>query len=257
MEVSFLDILRGLIYNQEGNIAFTQKAILSLKTINTVLASILTLFLFSIFSSGLSFLFYNIQARKYCYNYIKPANALKKVFEWQVYRYSVSIAPLLGFFLVAGLFFFLGTTFFNFIVALVGINSGVISFISAFISFNMMFLLAFSVLISLWNLINFCFGTEIAISEPELDNKTIALRSKRIAFAVQENLILFSIFALFGILLVMQLSMVDVINFRNFEGVFVFNIVSFAGLKYLKTSAYINSLLTYHEKASQGGHCEA
>ena len=254
---NFFELLRSLIYNQDSSIWLAQQLILSLKTLNVILASLLTLFFFSLFSSGLSFLFYSILAKKHDYNYINPLKSLKKVVEWQLYRYSITFAPLLGFFFISGLLFFLGTAFFNLIVMMVGVNTGIVSFISSFIGFNMMFLFAFSGLITLWCLMSFCFGAEIAVSEPELDNKTIALRSKRLAFAVPENYILFAIYALFGILLVMQLKMVDVLNFRNFEAFFVFNILSFAGLKYLKTSAYINSLLTHHERASQSSHCEA
>lgn len=242
--------LKSLIYNEEGQIGLSIKLTLALKIINTILFLFSALFSFALFSSGLSGLFYVIAARKHGYEVIDQLHALKKIIEWQIYKYLRTFLPLFGFILVTGVLFLLGVILFNFIVTSSGIITGLTSFILGFIGFNLMFFLALAVLATIWRTANLSFGTEIALSEPDLDNKTIALRSKRIITASGKNILLLFVYIVFVTLLLIQPVSLNIVDGQAFIAFFILNSINYAGVKYLKTNAYIYSLLNYHEKTS-------
>ena len=246
----FFDFLKALIYNENEGIGFVPKLVLTAKILNISLFFLLTLLSFALFSSGLSLFFYTWLAQKHGYEKINLLKAFKKSFKWQIYRYSYTFFALAAFVMISGLLIISGVFFFDLIVTAVGVNTGLTSFVLNFTGFNMMFFLSLAVLFTLWNGINLCFGTEIAVSEPDLDNKTISLRSKRIIFTKPETFILFFIYCVFGLFLVMQVGSLDLFDKTVFSTFFILNAFSYVMIKYLKTSAYINSLLEYYEKAS-------
>ncbi len=242
-----LSFLKALIYSDKTRIGLSIELTLALKVINTILLLLSALFSFSMFSSGLSGFFYVISARKHGYERIDQLHAFKKIIEWQFYKYTQTFIPLMGFLIFTGIVFLLGVMLFNFIVTSSGIITGLTSFILGFIGFNLMFFLSLAVLAVIWKSVNLSFGTEIAVSEPELDNKTIALRSKRIITACEKNILLFFVYIVFVSLLLIQVTSFNIFNEQTFIAIFVLNSINYAGLKYLKTNAYIHSLLNYRE----------
>lgn len=244
-----LEFLKALIYNEEESFGAAAKFTLFLKTLNIVLYFLLALFSFSLFSSGLSGLFYTFSAKREGYEEVSQAQAFRKIIEWQLYKYFVIFLPLMGFVFATGIFILAGVVFFNYIVTGIGVSAAISFFILSFAGFNLMFFLSLAVLAALRKAINTIFGTEIAVSEPELDNRSIALRSKRIFPAAGSNFLLLFVFAIFALLLALQVKNLNIIDAQVFTAFILFNSVGYAGLKYLKTNAYIKSLLNYYEMA--------
>lgn len=254
IQQDIVEFLKALIYNEEDKLGFAAKAIISLKILNILLSFILMVFSFSLFSSGLTGLFYRTSAKKHGYEEVGHGRTLKKTVEWQLYRYSSTFLPLLVFILAAGMLFLLGVTFFNWIITGMGISTGLTFFILAFTGFNFMFFLSLAVLASLLKTISLGFGTEIAVSEPELENKIISGRSKRIISQLPGNFLLLFVYTVFVILLLVQAKSLNLMNASVFSAFFILNSIAYAGIKYLKTNAYINSLLNYHEKIKLSLH---
>ncbi len=243
-----LEFLKALIYKEDSETDIGSRITLGLNIFNILLFFLLAVFSFSMFSSGLSGLFYVISAKKYGYEEINLLQAIKRITEWQLYKYFLVILPLLGFITVAGVLFLLSVLFFNAIVTGIGLFTGISFFIMSFIFFNLMFFLSLSILGVLWKSINLVFGTEIAVSEPQLDNLKISLRSERLIRAARSNFLLLFIYVVFGFLLMIQLIYLDILNIGIFSVFFTFNALGYAGIKYLKANAYIKSLLNYSEK---------
>ncbi len=249
IQQDILNFLKSLIYSEEDRLGMGAKLVLGLKILNVFLFFLLTLFSFSMFSSGLTGFFYVTSAKKHGYEKIDLPLALKKVTEWQLYKYPLIFLPVLKFILAAGVLFIIAVVLFNSIVAGIGVITGLSFLVLSFIGFNLMFFLSLAILVTLWKVINLSFGTEIAISEPGLDNQTISLRSRRIITAARSNALLLFVYLVFGFLLLVQLKNLDILNAQVFSIFFSFNALTYAGVKYLKTNAYIKSLLNYYEKA--------
>ncbi len=248
LQGSVSEALEILIFKQDSSFGLYPQIVLSLKVVNVFLGSLLSLFFFSLFSSGMSAFFYNLLAKKHGYEKVNLEETLKKIIDWQSYRYFKVLWPLGIYFITLSVFIILGSTFFNFIVSVIGINLSITSFIITFLGLNFMFLFVLALLFSLWNHLNMSFGTEIIVSEPEITNKNAALRSKRLIFTSGRNILLFLTFMIFISIVGKQLLIFDIQEIKTFFIFFALNCLGYAGIKYLKTSAYIKLLLNYYEK---------
>ena len=127
--------LKSIIYDENNSFGIFPKLLLFLKFLNIILFFTLTLVFYVIFSSGLSFLFYIILAEKHNYKRINLVQSFKKAFKWQLYGYYYTFFPIITFVLATMFFLFLSALFFKPIMAIVGINTGIFTFVSIFPSF--------------------------------------------------------------------------------------------------------------------------
>ncbi|HSA06713.1 MAG TPA: hypothetical protein P5556_06005 [Candidatus Gastranaerophilales bacterium] len=241
-------LLKAIIYNENGHIETNSQWHLSFKIINIILGFLAVLFSFSMFSSGLSALFYRILAKKYGYIEFNPVFSFKKAAKWQLYKYFSIFQPIMIFCLSFALILLSGIMFFNILVSVAGIIPSFVTLILNFINLNLMFFFAFAVLVMAWNFITLTFGAEIAVSEPSLYNERISLRAKRIVFSSPLNILMFLAYIMFVALLITQINSFNLADLNTFMIFFGLNIINYAGIKYLKTYLYINSLLKYYEK---------
>lgn len=252
VHVNVEEFFEELVKSQDEGADVLPSITLGFQTLNAMLAFALTLFSFSLFSSGLSSLFYSKLAKKHGYEKVDGRQALRKTIEWQVYRYFFTFLPLVAFGAIFGILALLGVMLFNPLMTLVGYSVGLVSLLTSFVGLNIMFFLSLAVLLTLWNFTGMVFGTEIAVSEPGLDNRTIAQRSGKIVYR-SENLMLFFVYSAFVLFLVAELARMhdNIPGLSAFVALFLVNISVYAGIKYLKTSSYIRSLLNYYnsEKA--------
>lgn len=254
IQQNIFEWLKSLIYEQKSGFELLPGASLGSQVLNIMSATFLTFFSYMFFSFCLSFVFYNFQAKKYNYKHLNFSASLKKAIQWQFYRYNSTFMPLLIFIITGGVLSVLLVTFFNQIMFFVGFNISAVSFVSTFIALNMLLLFSIIVLYSLWNMATLSFGTEISLSEPGLDNKKILLRSKRLIQTKPGNIMFLFINLIFISCLTFQFKNLDISgNIYLFTAFFLFNMISYAGIKYLKTSAYINSLIDYYKKVEPVG----
>jgi hypothetical protein len=249
VHVSVESFAEELIKNQDDGANMLPNITLGLQVLNVVLAFALTLFSFSLFSSGLSRLFYINLAKKYGYEETDRRQTLRKTIEWQVYRYFMAFLPLIGYAAVAGVLSLLAVLLFSPLMAIVGLSAGVVAILASFVGLNMMLFFALAVLLTLWNFTGMIFGTEIVVSEPELEKKTIARRSERIVYT-RENFLLFLVYSAFILVIATEIVRMhdNIPGFWAFLMMFSTNTMAYVGIKYLKTSAYIRSLLRYYEQ---------
>lgn len=243
-----IDFLKTLIYNEQNKIEFISKITILLKLLNIFLLFLLVLFSFSMFSSGLTGFFYPVLAEKYGYEKNSLKKTIKKITEWQIYKNLNILFPFLGFIFIFSFLIFIGTIFFNTFISVLGANTGLIFFTLSFTGFNLMFFLSLVIIFTIRKIINSGFGAEIAVSEPEIQNNAIFLRSKKFIYSEKSNFFLISVYGLFLILILIQVKNLNLLDLKVFSTFFAFNCISYTGLKYIKTRAYIKSLLNYYEK---------
>jgi hypothetical protein len=122
----------------------------------------------------------------------------------------------------------------------------------------MLFLFIFSLLVSLWQLVSTIFGTEIAISEPRLKNKTIEKRSKKLIFSKPYNIFLCISYFAFICNIIFQTKyalttdlLTNPANQQFLNSIIIFNLFCFSAFEYLKSYGYLNSLIEHSHKISK------
>lgn len=209
--------LKSLIYEEDKSFWG-----LFMQVTTGVLFLCLTFMFYLLFSSGLSLFFSG------------KSEGFMRALGWQLYKYANVFLPVVIVSTVAAALISVSIFFFNTLMTVSGISIGIVSFISTFAGLNIIFFSIFAIIFSLWLLLKFNYGTEIALNEPELNYKTIALKAKK--FSV--NLPLISVYLVFIAFFIMQLTKV---NESTIFPLLFLNIISYAGIKYLKTSAYVKS----------------
>jgi len=255
VHVNVEEFFEELVKSQDEGADILPSITLGFQTLNAMLAFALTLFSFSLFSSGLSSLFYSKLAKKHGYEKVDGRQALRKTIEWQAYRYFFTFLPIAAFGVIFGILALLGIMLFNPLMMLVGFSAGLVSLLASFVGLNVMFFLSLAVLLTLWNFTGMVFGTEIAVSEPGLDNRTIAQRSGKIVYR-SENLLLFLAYSVFVVFLATELARMhdNIPGLSAFVALFLINISAYTGIKYLKTSSYIRSLLNCYNSVKAFTH---
>ena len=129
--------------------------------------------MYSALSAAASCFFYKFCSR----NYKKVGHPLKfsfiKGIKWSFYRTFLVLAPPISVITAGSILMFSSTVLFNLLLKIAGVSITLTAFLMSFVTFSLMFLFILSLLVSLWQLISTLFGTEISISEPRLENKTI------------------------------------------------------------------------------------
>lgn len=233
---------------------FAVQAVILLKIISAVILAGFILIVYSTFSTTLSMFFYGFCSRKYKKITYPFKYRLTKGLKWNLYRLFLVFTP--SFIVIRGisLLILFAILCFNLILFASGISITFTTFVSSFIFFGMVFIFIFSLFAGLWQLIFTGFGTETAVSEPKLDNKTIERRSKNLVSFNYFNTLLFIAYFIFIYNIFAQIKFALITSlFTNpangliLTGFIVFNLLYFIAFKYLKSASYINSLTERHE----------
>lgn len=224
-------------------------------------------FLFIIVMSFLVFALYTVVSAIHTYNSLKSnkkrvpqlednlENIVFRTISWNIYRSILILKPLIIAIIVSLALFLLSTLFFNFLLSIAGISLGITVFVSAFIGISLLFGYIASFVLAIWHFIISAFGMEIAISEPGLSNGVVKARSEKLIFVKRQNIALF-VMGLFYTFLVFA-QFISVIVNRNILSsenmysillIILFNIAFYVGLRHMKASFYVDSLLYQFNK---------
>lgn len=245
-------IIKSLLF-EENNPGISLFSIII--RIFVLLSSLYLVFLvFSLFTTILSYNLYKSAASKYDYKEFRLEDILFKGLSWNTYRaFYVLFPPFVV--LISGIVLFLAFLyFFNIFLAFAGFSLGLTSFITVFITITLILSFIFAVIMAVYNLAVTLFGTECAVSEPDLPNDVIKNRSIRLAFNKPSNFILYSFYFAFIIFVTFQLGVsiavnnsINSDNMPNILILFCFNMLFLFGLNRLKAQLYIESLVKQYE----------
>ena len=230
----------------------------ALKILSLLIAGGFIFLIYSALSTAAGCLFYKFCSR----NYKKIGHPLKfsffKGIKWSFYRTFLVLAPPASVITAGSLLMFSSTVLFNLFLKIAGVSITLTAFLISFVSFGIMFLFMLSLLVSLWQLVSTLFGSEISISEPRLENKTIETRSKKLIFADKYNVFLCISYLVLISTAVFQLKYALVSDLLTNPGrqhflnsMITYNLLGFAVFEYLKASGYINSLIEYSRRISK------
>ncbi len=156
--------------------------------------------------------------------------------------FSLGLGALVTFFL-----------FFNLIMQLAGINIGVTTFICSFIGVTVFFGILISLFYAVWKYLITSFGSEICISEPDLDNETIMERSEKLLLSNYKGffsgfIMLFWLFsAILGVFVIaVHYNPLSIKGFVLCLAFYTGNLGLYSVLKVFKIKAYLSSLLSYY-----------
>jgi len=211
------DWLKSLIYEQEKD-----SSSIFLQVASIFILGVSTFVLYVLFSSGLSILF------------LRKTGGFKRALWWKFYKYKKAFLPLWIVKTVAIAFVGLCVFFFNAIVTFSSISIIITAFLGSFVMLNILTILLLSGVFSLSQMVKLNYGTEIALTSPEIDNKSVELLAKN----EKINIPLLSIYLFFGLVLFLQMVKTDNTVFLP---LLLLNVISYAGIKYLKTVSYIKS----------------
>lgn len=211
--------LKSVIYDQD-------KSSLDL-IINLICLVILTL---------CSFMLYLSYSASLCSLFLSKTQGLKKALQWQIYKHFKVFMPLCSVLLITTAVIFFSIWAFNYILTISGVSLFLVVATSTFIGLNILIALIISNIHGLLQMIKMGFGTEITLDQPELELKTVENRSK--SYPVNFSIIF--IWTVFLALLALQLYYT---NPSALLYVLFLNILSYTGIKYLKTSTYAKTVV--------------
>lgn len=193
------------------------------------------------------------------FNQPDPLAMIFRVLNWNLYRLYYVLFPLI---IACGsvfTIFIITSLCFNGIIMLAGINIGIVGFLVAFTGLCLITGFIYALLCSLKNLVISLFGIECVICEPELPNKVIIQRSKKLSFINPINFLLYFLFFLFVLVMTAEsLGFVFLKNYISIENITIFviltilNIFFYVGLGYLKNALYIESLISKYNSIIVG-----
>ncbi len=207
--------VKSLVYEQEKG---PSGLFMQMGTIIILCTS--TFIFYLLFSSGLSILF------------LRKTEGFKRVLKWKLHKYKKAFIPLWAMKTIAIAFVAACVFFFNTIVTFSGISIILISFLASFALLNIITLLFISLVFSLSQIVKLNYGTEIALISPEIDNKSVETLAK----SEKINIPLVSIYLFFALFLILQLLKT---NEAVLLPLLLMNVISYAGIKYLKTTSYL------------------
>jgi len=206
-----------------------------------------------IISGGLIFVIYSVLSTVFCCIFYNLCSRKSKTINYPLKFSVVKVIKSTGYFLFLSLILL-----FNFFLKIAGISISFTAFTVSFISFSIIFVFILSLLVSCWQLFSTLFGTEIAISEPKLKNKTIEKRSKKLILSKNYNLLLCISYFMLILIIIFQIKYALTTDFltnaasqKFFNLIIIGNLFCILIFEYLKTSGYINSLIEYDHKISK------
>lgn len=237
---------------------FLPKIIIILKVFSLIISVGLIVIIYSTLSTVFSCIFYSFCSR----NHKKISHPLKfsliKGIKWNFYRIFLVLTPPLSIKAVGSFLLFSSIIFFNILLKIAGISISLTAFLASFIIFSLLFLFILSLLVSGWQLFSTLFGTEIAVSEPRLENKIIEKRSKKLILSKKVNIFLCISYFMLILMIIFQLKYVltsDLLtnpsNHDFLNLVIIINLLCIFIFEYLKTSGYINLLVEFDDKISK------
>ncbi len=191
--------------------------------------------------------------------YPQKHQSLLALMGWKFFRNAVIILPPIVMVALSGLVGLIELYLFNTFNELPFVSLSFQFIVSIFIMLLMMMFTGFIFLNSLWTLFTTIFGDIIAVTEPDLPNKTIYERCSRIAFSSPYIYVLYPAYLLFGIgflaEVILLFSAVDIQELITFQApiplIFGFEVLTlgfYMALNYLKFYTYHHSLIQYYHK---------
>lgn len=188
-----------------------------------------------------------------------PNQSIISLMGWCLYRTGTILLPPVGMATITVLVGLLEFYLFNLLSELPFISLSFQFTIQLFILLMLGMFTFFAILYSLWNVFTTMFGDIIAVTEPDLPNRTILERCSRVAFSSPSIWALIPAYALFGIvilaeviLLVILADIQDITAFRaNFGailGIEVLTLGLYLLVHYFKFYTYHHSLAVYYHK---------
>ena len=188
-----------------------------------------------------------------------PVTTIVRVINWNIYRLYYVFLPLLTVSAIALVLFLIVSFCFNVIEMIAGVSLGLVIFVGTFILLSLIAIFIYALFCTLKNLVNSSFGIECVVSEPELSNKVVAQRSKRLSFVKPINLLLHFSFLIF--ILLMTVESLGIIFFKNcisgdntyiFVHLTILNILFYVGIGYFKNVLYVESIVAKYKRIIQG-----
>jgi hypothetical protein len=177
-----------------------------------------------------------------------------RALKWNFRRILLVLSPLLTVSAVGLGLLFIVMILFDFFIILAGISIGFVTFIFTFGILTFIFTFLAALAAFFWNIITSAFGIDIAVGEPELSNNGVRNRSRKLAFVKPQNIGFYLFYLVFIFALIAQ--SITVILFKDLVlesgssllAVILLDLVAFLGLKYLKNTLYMDSLMYQYEK---------
>lgn len=241
----FFMFIKTILFKESMQIEYLSPLSLTLKIFLSFASLYFIFVLYSVISIIFAYSSCKIEANNilpYEYNLI---DLIFRGLSWNFRRMLFIITPPAIVIAIALTLFLIITSFFNIFLVFAGINLGFIVFTGVFTFLSLLFAFIFSLIISFQRTITTALGMQIAVSEPDLPNDKIQKRSLKMSCARFKNTGLIGLYILFNLILIIQF--IDIIFLKNINSLVIiiislFDVVLFAGLSYLKTIFYFDSM---------------
>ncbi len=251
-------LVKSILSEENTKKDLIPQIIVIFKLISLIISGGLILVIYSTLSTVFSCIFYKFCSRKHkTINHPLEFSIIKGI-KWNFYRLFLVLMPPFLVKAIATVLLAASILLFNFLLKIVAISVSLTAFIMSFISFGLMFLFMLSLIVSFWQIFSTLFGTEIAVSEPRLKNKTIEKRSKKLILANHYNILLCISYFMINLIIIFQIKyalttdfLINSLNQKVFNQVIIFNLLCILVFEYFKTSGYVNSLIEYNHKISK------